>query len=100
MTTADGALILGVALATIGVAGTLLIGDLLRRIVALNVASAGVMVVLLAVAYRGDPVDPDPVPQALVLTGIVIMVAVTGVALGLARRIEARQTERRDGGDP
>lgn len=89
MNTAELALVLGMTVTVVGILGTLLIGDLIRRIVALNIASAGVMLVLLAVAYRVDPDEPDPVPQALVLTGIVIMVAVTGVALGLARRIEA-----------
>ncbi|MDA0629538.1 NADH-quinone oxidoreductase subunit K, partial [Acinetobacter baumannii] len=72
----------------------LLVGDLIRRIVALNVASGGVMMILLALADRTDV--PDPVPQALVLTGIVIMAAVTGLALALARRVErARDEEER-----
>lgn len=93
MNTAELALVLGVAITVVGTLGTLLIGDLIRRIVALNIASGGVMLVLLALAYRVDPAEPDPVPQALVLTGIVIMVAVTGVALGLARRIEAADEE-------
>lgn len=87
MTVVDLALIAGPAIAVIGLVGHLLIGDLLRRIVALNVASGGVMMVLLAIAARGEA--PDPVPQALVLTGIVIMAAVTGVALALARRVDA-----------
>lgn len=70
-----------------GVAATLLVRDLIRRLIALNVASGGVMLLLLALADRGDG-EPDPVPQALVLTGIVVMAAVTGIAIVLARRVE------------
>ncbi len=79
----------GVAVFVIGVVAHLVVRDLIRRIVALNVASGGVMIVLLALADRGAESDPpDPVPQALVLTGIVVMAAITGVALTLARRVE------------
>ncbi|OUZ06260.1 hypothetical protein BHE97_19245 [Aeromicrobium sp. PE09-221] len=94
MTFVDLALLAGPAIMMIGLVGHLLIGDLLRRIIALNVASGGVMLVLLAVAAREDV--PDPVPQALVLTGIVIMAAVTGVALALARRVDAVSDESED----
>ena len=46
---------------------------LLRKILALNVMSSGVF--------------PDPVPQAMVLTGIVVAVSVSARAMVLARRI-------------
>ena len=46
---------------------------------------------LIAVAYRGPGVAPDPVPQALVLTGIVVAVSATALALALARRLTAEQ---------
>ncbi|MDQ1218250.1 MULTISPECIES: NADH-quinone oxidoreductase subunit K [Microbacterium] len=82
----------GVVVFVIGTVAHLVVRDLIRRIVALNVASGGVMLVLLALADRGaDGADggaPDPVPQALVLTGIVVMAAITGLALALARRVE------------
>ncbi len=42
---------------------------------------------LIAVAYRGPGVPPDPVPHALVLTGIVVAVSATALALALARRL-------------
>ncbi len=77
----------GAAVFVLGVVAHLVVRDLIRRIVALNVASGGVMLVLLALADRGEGA-PDPVPQALVLTGIVVMAAITGLALALARRIE------------
>lgn len=85
-------LVAGSAVFALGVVVTLVARDLIRRIVALNVASGGVMIVLLALASRGDG-EPDPVPQALVLTGIVVMAAITGLALALARRVESADDE-------
>ncbi|GAB3059437.1 NADH-quinone oxidoreductase subunit K [Sediminivirga luteola] len=81
--------VLACAVLVIGLSAHLLVADLFRRIISLNVASGGVMMLLLVLAVRGPgDQDPDPVPQALVLTGIVIMAAVTGLALALARRVE------------
>lgn len=85
MTRIDWFLTLGAFLIVLGSLRLLLTADLVRRVVALNVAGAGVFVVLIALAARTDP--PDPVMHALVLTGIVIAVAVTGIALVLARRV-------------
>lgn len=48
----------------------------------------GVFHVLVAVAYRGLDTAPDPVPQALVLTGIVVAVSATAFALALGQRLE------------
>lgn len=92
MTRADAFLYCGVGLAVLGIARLLLTTDLIRRVLALNIAGAGVLLVLVALAARADPLQPDPVLHALVLTGIVITVAVTGLALGLARRVEDMET--------
>jgi multicomponent Na+:H+ antiporter subunit C len=91
VTRADAYLLLGVALAGLGTARLLLTADLIRRVVALNVASAGVLMLLVALAYRAERAEPDAVLHALVLTGIVITVSVTALALGLVRRIETAQ---------
>ncbi len=88
----DVMLFVGTAIFVIGLAACLVVRDVIRRIVALNIASGGVMIVLIAVASRGDGA-PDPVPQALVLTGIVVMAAITGLALAIARRIENSDDE-------
>jgi multicomponent Na+:H+ antiporter subunit C len=88
VTRADLFLGVAVALVLLGVVRLLFTRDLVRRVVALNVAGSGVLLVLVAVSVRSDPARPDPVPQALVLTGIVVTVSVTAVALGLVRRIE------------
>ncbi len=92
----------GAAVLAIGLVAHLVVRDHTRRIVAINVASGGVMMVLLALADRGDTgadTTADPVPQALVLTGIVIMAAITGLALALARRIE-RTDDEEETADP
>lgn len=98
MSRGEAFLLLGVALTVLGSARLLLTADLVRRVLALNVAGSGVLMVLVAVAYRADPSAPDPVLHALVLTGIVITVSVTGLALGLVRRVE-RAEEKQDAGD-
>ncbi|MDP3890327.1 NADH-quinone oxidoreductase subunit K [Nocardioides sp.] len=90
-TYAELVLVLGCAVLVVGLVSHLLVADLVRRVVALNVASGGVMMVLIALAGRGT--EPDPVPQALVLTGIVIMAAITGVAVALVRRVESMSDE-------
>lgn len=66
-----------------------------RRILALNVASSGVFLVLVALAYRAPAPGADPIPHALVLTGIVVSVSATALALALARRLAERSRSRR-----
>ena len=79
--------LLGVALFALGVAGVVLIGHLLRRILAFNLMGSGAFLVLVGLAQRNDV--PDPVPQAMVLTGIVVAVAATALALAITRRLHA-----------
>ena len=76
---------IGVLLFAGGTAGALLISAPLRRVLALNVASNGAFLVLVGLAQRDG--TPDPVPQAMVLTGIVVAVAATALALALLRRL-------------
>lgn len=73
-------------LTVLGSVRLLLARDPLVRLICLNVAGSGALLVLVALAARSDP--PDPVPHALVLTGIVITVASTGAGLVLLRRTE------------
>jgi len=77
----------GVILFALGAAGVLLIGHLLRRILAFNVMGSGAFLVLVGLAQRNG--IADPVPQAMVLTGIVVAVAATALALALVRRLYA-----------
>jgi len=77
----------GVILFALGVAGVLLVNHLLRRILAFNVMGSGAFLVLVGLAQRNG--IADPVPQAMVLTGIVVAVAATALALALVRRLHA-----------
>ncbi|MFN6961739.1 MAG: NADH-quinone oxidoreductase subunit K [Rhodocyclaceae bacterium] len=77
----------GAILFALGLAGVILIAHLLRRILAFNVMGSGAFLTLVGLAQRNDA--PDPVPQAMVLTGIVVAVAATALALTLTRRLHA-----------
>jgi multicomponent Na+:H+ antiporter subunit C len=54
---------------------------------------SAVFLVLVAMAGRNPDAPPDPVPQAMVLTGIVVTVGATALALALACRV-SRETGR------
>jgi len=75
----------GAILFALGFAGVVLIGHLLRRILAFNVMGSGAFLILVGLAQRDG--SADPVPQAMVLTGIVVAVAATALALALTRRL-------------
>jgi len=77
----------GTGLLALGLRAALVQAPLLRRVLALNVMGAGVFLALIAIAYRGPDSLPDPVPHALVLTGIVVAVSATALALALGRRL-------------
>jgi multicomponent Na+:H+ antiporter subunit C len=75
----------GAALFAIGVAGLLLHPHLLRKILAFNILGSGAFLVLVGLGQRDG--TADPVPQAMVLTGIVVAIAATALALALARQL-------------
>ena len=83
----------GCLIMALGLRTALLHASLLRRVVAINVMGTGVFMILLAIAYRGPGLAPDPVPHALVLTGIVVAVSATALALALARRLNAEHPD-------
>ena len=63
--------------------------NLLRKVLALNVMGSGVFLILVAAAHRDADPYPDPVPHAMVLTGLVVAVSISAFALALIRRIHA-----------
>lgn len=75
-------LILGCLLWLLGLHGLVQVQHALRRIIALNIMSSGVFMVMVALATRTNPVDP--VLQALVVTGLVVAISATAFALRLA----------------
>ena len=70
------------ALSGLGVYGVLVARHVLRKLLALNLFGSAIFLMLVTLARRGGD-SLDPVPQALVLTGIVIAVSATGFALAL-----------------
>lgn len=81
---------LAVVLVVTGLVRMLLVEDRVARLVAMNVVGSGSLLVLVALGARSDPTDP--VLSALVITGLVITVAFTGVGAVLIRRIEWLRT--------
>ncbi len=79
-----------VLLVGLGVYGLLTRRHLLRKVMALNVVAGGVFLLLISTAQRDHAPFPDPVPHAMVITGIVVAVSATGFALALVRRIHQR----------
>jgi multisubunit Na+/H+ antiporter MnhC subunit len=97
------ALVTGFVLILVGLYGALTNRNILRMIVAFTVANTGVNLVMVAVGYLHGRTAPildqavpvaeasariiDPVPQALVLTAIVIGVGVTALMLAYAYKL-------------
>ncbi|RJN32332.1 NADH-quinone oxidoreductase subunit K [Nesterenkonia natronophila] len=84
-------LLIGTVMTIFGIVRLLLVRDLLARLIALDVTGIGVLVSLVALAARSEPTDP--VLQALVITGLVIAVAFTGLGAVLIRRLEGLQED-------
>lgn len=97
------ALVTGFALVLVGLYGALTNRNILRMIVSFTIADTGVNVVLVAVGVLPGRTAPildaavpvaeaaariiDPLPQALVLTAIVIGLGVTALMLAYAWRL-------------
>lgn len=91
-----------IGLCVIGIAGIVMSRNLFRMVLALAIAEAGANLMLVLAGYRWDAVAPilhgqpvtqpmvDPVPQAMVLTAIVIGVGVQALALSLVIRVKQR----------
>jgi multicomponent Na+:H+ antiporter subunit C len=93
----------GFLLILIGFYGALTQRNILRMIVAFTIADSGVNLVIVAIGYMRGRTAPildatvqtvdaaariiDPVPQALVLTAIVIGVGVTALMLAYAYKL-------------
>ncbi len=90
--------LVGVGLFCIGLHAVIAYDHLLRKILAINVMGSGVFLILIALARRGGIVAPDPVPHAMVITGIVVAVSATALALGLMLKVAAA-TGRAELGD-
>ena len=82
--------LLGVGLFTLGLYALIVHAHLLRKILAINVMGSGVFLVLVALGGRTAGAAPDPVPHAMVITGIVVAISATALALALMLRVQAK----------
>ncbi len=71
----------GAALVGLGVYGLLARPHMLRRIIAFNLIGSGLFLFFGAAAARGAGLDP--IPQALIITGIVVALSASALAVGL-----------------
>jgi multicomponent Na+:H+ antiporter subunit C len=90
-----------ILLVLIGLYAVLVKRSLIKIVIGLSIVDAGIHLLLIAIGYVKNGTAPifspgfendaanmvDPVPQALVLTAIVIGFAVTAVALSLVIRL-------------
>jgi multicomponent Na+:H+ antiporter subunit C len=78
------------ALVAIGLHGLISRPEPLRKVLAINVTGVGVFLLLVVIAARDREAGTvDPVPHALVLTGIVVAVSLTALAVAIVRRLAA-----------
>lgn len=89
--------VLGITMVVAGAIRLLLVRDLVARLIAMNVTGTGSLVILISLAARSEPIDP--VLSALVITGLVITVAFTGVGAVLIRWIETNTEGYREAQD-
>ena len=85
--------LVGVGLFSLGLYALIIHDHLLRKILALNVMGNGVFMTLVALARRTEAAQPDAVPHGMVITGIVVAVSATALALTLMLKL-ASETGR------
>ena len=93
----------GAALVGLGLFGLIVHPQPLRKILAFNLLGGGVFLLFGVVARRGAAAgfDGDPVPQAMVITGLVVAFSATALAVALVLRLsEPESTARSDGAPP
>lgn len=83
----------GAVLIGIGLYGFVTRPHLLRRILAFNVIGSGIFLLFGALGHRHGNTGVDAVPQALIITGIVVALSLTALAVALVLRL-AEETGR------
>ena len=92
----------GAGLVGLGLYALIVNPEPLRKLLAFNLIGSGVFLLFGVVARKGAEAgfDGDPVPQALVITGLVVAFAATALAVALLLRLfqeTGRATLRLDG---
>ena len=93
---------ISIALMLVGIYGLLSQRNMIKLVVSLNIFEIGLNVFIISIGFVSNGIAPiltskhsnasaiafvDPLPQALVLTAIVIGVGVTAFALALSRKM-------------
>lgn len=81
----------GAILTGLGVYGLMAQAHLLRRVIAFNIIGSGLFLFFGAAGARGA--GADPIPQALIITGIVVALSASALAVALVVAL-ARSTGR------
>jgi len=83
--------LVGAVLVGLGLYGLILHPHPLRKLLAFNLIGSGVFLIFGIVARRGAGAGLrfDPVPQAMVITGIVVAFAASALAVALILRLSA-----------
>ncbi|WP_127145508.1 NADH-quinone oxidoreductase subunit K [Pelagibacterium montanilacus] len=85
----------GAVLVGLGLFGFMRPTTTLRRVLAFNIVGSGIFLLFGATGYRVPSTGADPVPQALIITGIVVALAATALAVALMLAL-ARVSAGRD----
>jgi multicomponent Na+:H+ antiporter subunit C len=82
----------GAALVGLGLYGLIVHPEPLRKILAFNLLGSGVFLLFGVIARRGAAagMGADPIPQALVITGIVVAFAGSALAVALLLRLHQK----------
>ena len=86
LSTAPRFALCGAALVGIGLYGLVTRRHLLRRLVAFNVIGSGIFLLFGATGARRPELGVDPVPQAMIITGIVVALSATALVAALIAR--------------
>lgn len=76
----------GALIYAIGTYALLARRHLVHKVIGANLMGSGIFLVLIGLGNRAPGDAPDPVPQAMVLTGIVVTVALTALGLAITKR--------------
>ena len=89
MTAATLAGLIGAALVGLGLYGLITNPQPLRKILAFNLIGSGVFLLFGIIARKGAAAGfaADPVPQAMVITGIVVAFSASAIAIALVLRL-------------
>ena len=97
-------LIAAVALITLGTYALIAKDNLIKKIIGLGIFTDGIHLLLISIGYKQESIAPiirdisyqhlgamvDPLPQALVLTSIVIELSITALALVIIIQIHKK----------